>query len=158
MARGDSIASYFMKIYDLRDQLGTMGEIIEDRELVMITLNGLPAHWDPFIQSVSGISKLPMFDILWADCTQEEMRLATRGGTHPKENQALASHARKGKGRDKGRFEKRDKRGGSSSPPRKNKRKHFSKIQCFKCDKFGHCASRCPLRLGKKRYASLSDT
>lgn len=35
-----------------------MGEIIADRELVMITLNDLPAHWKPFIQSVSGRSKL----------------------------------------------------------------------------------------------------
>ena len=49
MARGDSVTSFFMKISDLRDQLGTMGEIIADRELVMITLNGLLAHWEPFI-------------------------------------------------------------------------------------------------------------
>ena len=112
-----------------------MGEIIADRELVMITLNGLPTHWEPFIQSVSGRSKLPKFDRLWVDCTQEETRLVTRGGTQPKENQALTSHAKKGKGRDKGRFERKDRRRGSSSSLRKNKRKDFSKIQCFRCDK-----------------------
>ena len=67
----------------------------------MITLNGLPAHWEPFIQSVSGRSKLPKFDRLWADCTQEEMKLAARGGAQPEENQSLATHAKKGKGRGK---------------------------------------------------------
>ena len=82
-----------------------MGEIIADREIVMITLNVLPAHWDTFIQSVSGRSKLPMFDRLWVDCTQEDTRLVARGGAQPKENHALASHSRKGKGRGKGRFE-----------------------------------------------------
>ena len=98
MARGDSVASFFMKIYDLRDRLGTMGEIIADWELVMIALNGLPVHWEPFIQSVSGRSKLPKFDRLWVDCTQEDTRLAARGGAQPEENQALTTHARKGNG------------------------------------------------------------
>ena len=158
MARGDSIPSFFMKISDIRDQWGSMGEIISDRELVMITLNGFLAHWEPFIQSASGRSKLPKFDRLWVDCTQEETRLAARGGAQPEENQALASHASKGKGRGKGRFENQDRKGGSSSPPGKNKRKDLSKIQCFKCDKFGHCASRCPLRQGNKKYAFVADT
>ena len=83
----------------------------------MITLTSLPTHWEPFNQSVSGRSKSPKFDRLWADCTQEETRLAARGGTQPEENEALAYHAKKGKGRDKGRFIRR----GSSSSPRKNK-------------------------------------
>ena len=62
MVKGESVAPFFMKISYLRDQLGTMGEIIVDRKLVMITLNGLPAHWETFIQSVSGRSKFPKFD------------------------------------------------------------------------------------------------
>jgi hypothetical protein len=69
MTRADSIASYFMKVSELRDQLGAIGEIVTDREFVMITLNGLRKSWEPFIQSVSGQSKLPKFDCLWADCT-----------------------------------------------------------------------------------------
>ena len=117
MARGDSVASYFMKLSKLIDQLRSMGEIIANRALVMITLNGLLAHWDPFIQSVSGRSKLPKFNKLWVDCTQEETILATRGGTRPEENQSVASHAKKGKGRDKGRFKRKDRRRGSSSSP-----------------------------------------
>ena len=54
MTRSKSIASYFMKISELRDQLSTIGESIEDKELVMMTLNGLPPSLEPFIQSLSG--------------------------------------------------------------------------------------------------------
>jgi hypothetical protein len=65
MTKSDSVATFFMKILEIRDQLGAIGEIIFDRELVMITLNDLPSHWEPFIQSFSGRSKLPKFDRLW---------------------------------------------------------------------------------------------
>ena len=42
MTRTDSVASYFIKITELKDQLGTIGEVVADREIVMMTLNGLP--------------------------------------------------------------------------------------------------------------------
>jgi hypothetical protein len=54
MTKDDTIATFFMKISEIRDQLGAIGETITDRELVMITLNALPRHWEPFIQSISG--------------------------------------------------------------------------------------------------------
>jgi hypothetical protein len=50
----DTITTFFMKISEIRDQLGAIGEAIIDIELVMITLNGLPSHCVPFIQSISG--------------------------------------------------------------------------------------------------------
>jgi hypothetical protein len=103
MTKANTVAT-FMKIVEIRDQLGAIGEIISDRELVMLTLNGLPSHWEPFIQSISGRSKFPKFGRLWADWTQEETRLAVRGAhsSHHDESHALASHARKGRGRGKG--------------------------------------------------------
>jgi hypothetical protein len=44
MTKADTIATFFMKIVEIRDQLGAIGEIISDREPVMLTLNGLPSH------------------------------------------------------------------------------------------------------------------
>ncbi|XP_057870681.2 uncharacterized protein LOC131077246 [Cryptomeria japonica] len=64
MDKEDSVISFFMKIANLRDQLSAIGDIITDRDLVMLALNGLPQSWDPFIQSISGGSKLPKFDHL----------------------------------------------------------------------------------------------
>jgi hypothetical protein len=44
MTKADTVATFFMKIAEIKDQLGAIGEIISDRELVMLTLNGLPSH------------------------------------------------------------------------------------------------------------------
>lgn len=71
MAKGDSVVTYFMKISELRDQLSAIGDQVIDKDLVMLALNGLPHSWEPFIQSISGRSKLPKFDGLRADCIQQ---------------------------------------------------------------------------------------
>ena len=70
----------------------------------MTTLNDLPPYWDFFIQTISGRTKLPKFDRLWADCTQEETGIAARQRLHGpqvEENQPFITHAKKGK--EKGR-------------------------------------------------------
>ena len=62
MNRSKSVASYFMRIADLRDQLGDNGEIVLDKELSTYVLRGIPDSWESFIQSVSGRSKMPKYD------------------------------------------------------------------------------------------------
>jgi hypothetical protein len=158
MIKYDTTATFFMKISEIRDQLGAIGEIIIDKELVMITLNALPSHWEPFIQSISGRSDLPQFDHLWADCTQEETRLIARGlqDSHHNENQALDSHTKKG--RRKGRsFSKAFNDKKNSTTPGHEQRKDISKIQCFRCDKYGHIERNCPTRKKGRQHASTTD-
>ena len=48
MTKGDTIAILFMKISKIKEQLGAIGEIMSDRELVLSTLNNIPKHWEPF--------------------------------------------------------------------------------------------------------------
>ena len=38
MTKADIVATFFMKISEIKDQLGAIGEIISDRELVLTTL------------------------------------------------------------------------------------------------------------------------
>ena len=71
MTKFENIASYFMRITDLRDKIKSIGDNIEEKDLVMTTLNGLPPSWESFIQTISGRTKLPKFDKLWAECTHE---------------------------------------------------------------------------------------
>ena len=83
------------------DKLRSSGEPIDDKEFIMTTLNGIPTSWESFIQTISGQTKLPKFDRLWADCTHEETRIVARQrlhGTQLEENQAFISYAKKGKG------------------------------------------------------------
>jgi hypothetical protein len=102
MTKGDTIATFFMKISEIKKQLGAIGEIMPDRELVLSALNNLPKHWEPFLQSISGREKLPTFDRLWTGCTQEELILRNRGvKDSPDENHALALQTKKG-----GRFKR----------------------------------------------------
>ena len=49
MTKSDSVACYFMNISEIRDQLNTIRELIEDRELIMMNLYGFPSSWEPFI-------------------------------------------------------------------------------------------------------------
>jgi hypothetical protein len=69
MMKDDTFSTFFMKISEIKDQLGAIGETISDRELVLTTLNALPRHWEPFLQSISGRADLPGFNRLWTDCT-----------------------------------------------------------------------------------------
>jgi hypothetical protein len=97
MTKGDTVATFFMKILEIKEQLGAIGETMSDRELVLSTLKYLPKHSEPFLQSISGREKLPTFDRMWTDCTQEELRLRNRGvEDSPDENHALALHTKKG--------------------------------------------------------------
>jgi hypothetical protein len=72
MTKDDTVATFFTKILEIRDQLGSIGETISERECVMTTLNSLPRHWEPFLKNISGRFDLPRFDCLWTDRTQEE--------------------------------------------------------------------------------------
>lgn len=86
MTRSESVASYFMRIADLRDQLGDIGETIPDKEISTYVMRGLPDSWESFIESVSGHSKMPKYDRLWADYSEEEARLGTKHGNAYDEN------------------------------------------------------------------------
>ena len=69
MTKSENIASYFMRITELRDKIKFSGDNLEEKDLVMITLNGLPPYWKYFIQTISGQTKFPRFDHLWAEYT-----------------------------------------------------------------------------------------
>lgn len=61
MSSSDSVATYLMRVSQLKDQLKAIGDTVGDKELVLIALNGFPP-WEPFIQSVCGRAELPKFD------------------------------------------------------------------------------------------------
>jgi hypothetical protein len=158
MTKDDIVVTFFMNISEIRDQLGDIGETISDRELVMTTLNSLPRHWEPFLQSINGRLDLPGFDRLWKDWTQEETRLIARGvqDSHHDDNHALAFHTNKGR-RNRRSFNKAFKDKKTSSTSGHEHRKDNSNIHCFKCDKYGHIAINFPTRKKGRQIASIVD-
>jgi hypothetical protein len=67
----DKITSYFVRISHLRYQIQDIEEIILEKELVNIVLNGLPKTWDAFAASMNTRKEYPTFEELWTCCAQE---------------------------------------------------------------------------------------
>jgi hypothetical protein len=68
MQSSETIQSYFTSVSQIREQLEAIGDTIEEAELVMTTLNGLPRSWESFIQGICSGRKLTKFTRLWEDC------------------------------------------------------------------------------------------
>ena len=99
MDKSKSVSSYFTRVSQFKDQLADNGYPVEEKELVLTTLNGFPSSWDVFVQGICARKKLRYFDMLWTYCTQEEARLISKmQKMNDKENQELPFHTRKGKG------------------------------------------------------------
>jgi hypothetical protein len=136
----DSITSYFVRISQLRDQLQAIEEIISEKELVNIVLNGLPKAWDAFVASMNTRKEYPTFEELWTCCAQEESRINAKEKSQNKyKDQTFTA-----------KFKNfRNKKFGLKKKP--NQEKDMSKIQCFNCRKYGHYKNHCPeLKKGKE--------
>ena len=48
----ETIQSYFTRISQIKEQLEVVEEEVENVEVVITTLNGLPGSWDSFIQGM----------------------------------------------------------------------------------------------------------
>ncbi|MCZ2221964.1 retrotransposon gag domain-containing protein, partial [Corynebacterium pilbarense] len=82
----ESITSYLVRISQLRDQLQAIEEIISEKELVNIVLNGLPKTWDAFSASMNTRKEYPTFEELWTCCAQEESRISAQEKSQKKYN------------------------------------------------------------------------
>jgi hypothetical protein len=130
----DNITSYFVRISRLRDQLQAIEEIISEKELVNIVLNGLTKTWDAFAASMNTRKDYPTFEELWTCCSQEESRISTKEKPQNKYNdQAFTARFKNFK--NKRKFGSRKKL---------NQEKDMSEIQCFNCRKYGHYKNHCP--------------
>ena len=74
----ETMQSYFSRVAQIKDQLEAIGDTVEEAEIVMTTLNGLPRDWEAFIRGICSIRKLNKFRKLWEECVQEEERISAR--------------------------------------------------------------------------------
>ena len=89
----ETIQSYFTRVSQIKEQRELVDEKVENVEIVMTTLNGLPRSCDSFIQGIYARKKLVKFSRLWEECSQEEAHIAAREEKMGSEDQALMVHS-----------------------------------------------------------------
>ena len=47
--KSETMQYYFSRVAQIKDQLEIVGDIVEEAEIVMTTLNGFPKYWEAFI-------------------------------------------------------------------------------------------------------------
>ena len=72
----ETIQPYFTRVSQIKEQLEAVDEEVENAEIVMTTLNGLPRLWDSFIQGIYARKKIVKFSRLWEEFSQEEAQIA----------------------------------------------------------------------------------
>ena len=145
MEEGNTISTYLNKLTIYIDEIGSVGITTADDDMVSLALLGLPKCWNSYQDSVNGRDKLPDWEQLWLNLMQEEIRWSTRDGSSSKdddeENMALASKARKGKGKAS-HFKSNSSHGGKMGDK--------SKVRCFTCHEMGNYVTNCPSKKSKK--------
>ena len=58
----ETIQSYFTRVSQIKEQLEAVEENVEEGEIVMTTMNGLPRSWDSFIQGIFARRNLISFN------------------------------------------------------------------------------------------------
>lgn len=122
MTKEDIVATFFVKIARLRDDLSAIDKIVPNKELVITSLLGLPPSWGAFAASLNIWKVAPNFEELWTTCSKNELRISMVTNLEGVSN-AYVAHD-KGK-RLKGLRKKVD----------------MSKIECYQCHKKGHYKS-----------------
>ena len=117
--------------------------MVEEEDVAMTTLNGLPRECDSFIRGICDRRKLTKFNKLWEECVKEEGRIVNREEKiNDNWDQALATHIKNG----------RNKRKSQGSSPRrspdfnKKPRRDYSSFECYSCHKMGHIYRHCTLK------------
>ena len=71
MEKGDSMPKYLTKFVQCQDELGSIGIIVADDDLVSLALIGLSKSWHSYQDSVNGREKVPNWERIWSDLVQE---------------------------------------------------------------------------------------
>ena len=63
-----TMQSHFTMVAQIKEQIEAVEDNVEEGEIVMATLNGLPISWDSFIKGICARRKLISFNRLQEEC------------------------------------------------------------------------------------------
>ena len=71
MEKEEIVASFFTNISHVRDQLKSIGLVVNEDDFIQTIVDGLPPSWETFITAVNGRDEQPNFQRSWHDYLQE---------------------------------------------------------------------------------------
>ncbi|KAJ9542210.1 LOW QUALITY PROTEIN: hypothetical protein OSB04_028716 [Centaurea solstitialis] len=184
MKENESIDSFTTKLTGIINKAASLGQTYEDSTLVRKLLNAVP---DRFLQIVTSIEQYSDLDTMSLDeaigrlkTFEERLKYKKERVVDTQEGLMFTRHEHRGqpyRGRGRGRFNQSRGRGHSRyTPGRKNwepsqnssrretinnNTKKFthdkSKVQCFKCKKYGHFASKCSEKDQEPEHSNLIE-
>lgn len=131
MENGEKFLTYLNRVKQFAATLKSMYVIIDDKELAMASLNGLPSSYESLIVALDALrteGNSFTFDLVKSRLLQEEQRAQERDAAHSTSTNSSALFG--ASGNDHRKFGK----GGRS---------RFSSVRCTNCNRFGHYASHC---------------
>ena len=57
----ETMQSYFTRVAQIKEQLEVIGDMVEEEEIIMTTLNGIPRDWESFIRVICSRRRLTKF-------------------------------------------------------------------------------------------------
>lgn len=103
MQKGDTIPQYISRFTECHDELGQVGFIVAEDDLVNLTLPGLPKSWHNYQDLVNERENLPNWELLQSNLVQKEIKQNIRDTTSSKcddeDHCALSRKAKKRKGK-----------------------------------------------------------
>jgi len=94
-----NINDYSTKVKSLVDVPTSIGALINDEDLVAMTLNGLEKNYNQFHTSIAIRKTFPNFQNLIILLISEEIRIVTTSSNGESQENAYYSNTNKGKGR-----------------------------------------------------------
>lgn len=124
MTKDDNVASLFVRISRIKDEIQVIDEMVPEKGLVITALLGLPPAWSSFALGLNSWKEAPTFEQLWNACTQEEMRISLVSNN----KEGIVSNA----------YSASHKKGHSKKSKGEINMVDMSKIECYQCHKMGH--------------------
>jgi hypothetical protein len=94
-----NINDYSIKVKNLVDALASIGALVDDEDLVAVTLNGLGKDYSQFRTSIAIRETFPNFQDLITLLISEEMRIVGTSSNGGSQESAFYSNTNSGRGR-----------------------------------------------------------
>ncbi|KAK1419880.1 hypothetical protein QVD17_29300 [Tagetes erecta] len=170
MSSSDSLDNFAAKLQQYVSNAGQLGHVFEERKLVQKFLRSLPSKYITIVATIQqfgdlknmtfqeAIGRLKTFDealgSLSKESTNESLMFQK---THHKKGGKVNYNSPKNYGKKVENPKSHNNNEKGSGNIKKGKGKDRSKVQCYRCDQFGHFASMCPERKQKKQEANFME-